>query len=156
MRPNGEQFFKYLREKTDKAFLESDIYQKQLHLGVQWNYSICATSIKPGKGLVFGLNWGARNGQKYSRQEKMPDDSTKDWPYANRMRGYVSKHLNSRVEELNYTNLCFFRSKSIEDLSPLDWELSKSLFSEFVEYVRPPWMLMTGTSRFTNLTKLAS
>lgn len=151
MRPSEDQFFTYLREKTDKEFLKSDIYKKQLGLGEQWNYSICATSIKPHKGLVFGLNWGARSGYKYSRQGKMPDDTIKGWPYANRVRGFVSKYLDSTIEELNYSNLCFFRSQNISQLTKRDWEQSRNLFAELVEYIRPPWILLTGIDGFPHL-----
>ncbi len=148
---NEEQFFKYLREKTDLAFQKSQIKYKQDRKNRSWNYSICATPIQQKKGILFGLNWGGDG--EYESQTKMPTATAiNDNPGANKfiytllpnLRKYFN--LNS-ISEINYSNLCFFRSPKISDLKNEDWELSLPLFIEFCEFINPPWIIFTSISK---------
>ncbi len=54
------------------------------------------------------------------------------------------EYFNRDIEDLNYSNLCFFRSPDMDHFEPSDWELAIPLFEDYVHYVNPAWALMLG------------
>ena len=137
---NEEQFFKYLLDKTEAEFKKSKTFEK--NGDKNWNYAICDTPIQKGKGIFFGLNWG---GKDINAQTVYPKgNKDRNWNFISQSRTYFRKHLNSEIEGLNYSNLCFFRSPRIKDLESEDWNLAIPLFIEYVEYIEPKWLLMLG------------
>lgn len=137
---NEEHFFKYLLDKTEAEFKKSKTFAK--YRDKNWNYAICDTPIQKGKGIFFGLNWG---GKDINAQTVYPKrDNKRNWNFITQSRAFFRNHLNSEIEDLNYSNLCFFRSPRIKDLESEDWNLAIPLFMEYVEYIKPPWLLMLG------------
>ena len=145
---NEQQFYSYLSAKTSNVFKNSLIKRKQDELGYHWNYTICATPIQREKGLIFGINWGDTPDYNYEIKTSMPDG--KDIHTFKFLRH--SKHLlrnnldiNIDIPNFNYTNLYFFRSQNVNQLSDDDWQKSIPLFIEFIEYINPAWLLTIGS-----------
>lgn len=137
-----EQFFYDLLEKTNKVFEHSATRKK--HIDQNWNFAICETPIKKGEGLVFGLNWG---GDNINQQTVYPPSRRKDgrkWKFVTHSRKYFKEYFQVEIEDLNYSNLCFFRSPNMDKFVYSDWELGIPLFKEYVDFVHPSWCLMLG------------
>lgn len=138
---NEEDFFYYLLRKTEVAFHNSKTKLK--YPKANWNFAICDTPIQKGKGLFFGLNWG---GENINQQTVYPDKhKPRNWKFINNSRGFFKEFLNEEIEDLNYSNLCFFRSPSLKELEETDWELAIPLFEKYVNYANPAWCLMLGS-----------
>lgn len=140
-----ESFFAELLADTCRQFQKSPVYQKQLKLTRQWNYSVCATPITKGNGVIFGINWGGADG--FSPQTVMPNgENIADYHFIRQSRPFLEKHWKVDVSNVNfnYTNLCFFRTQKAIDLSVDDFKLSLPLFEKYVHYINPPWLLSIG------------
>ena len=113
----------------------------------KWNFGICETPIQKGKSVILGLNWG---GDDYPPQKSYPIlEKERDWSFIRSSMPYLTKYLGiNEIQEINYTNLCFFRSENISVLESKDWELSFPLLNTYVNYINPPWILLLGTTGF--------
>ncbi len=133
-------FFHYLLQKTEVFFEKSETRKK--YPESNWNYAICDTPIQKGRGLFFGLNWG---GDDINQQTVYPDaNKERNWKFVTNSRPFFRQYLNREIESLNYSNLCFFRSPSMNEFVESDWDLAIPLFKEYINYVNPPWCLMLG------------
>ena len=152
-------FFSLLIRETEQRWSLSPIskkYKEPLY------YSVCGTSIKRNKGVMFGLNWGGSNkpGDQYEPQQSMPCDisDSDNYRFIHVQLPYLEEFLKiSSVDEINYSNLCFFRSSKISDLDEKDWDHSLELFDIFINYVNPEWLIFTsiGTARVAKLFSLS-
>ena len=159
-------FFEQLRQETETVFQSSPVKKKQDSLGRQWSYSLCATPIRRRHGVIFGLNWGGGSEQDidpktrkpfaYPPQAEMPDGTDiEDYRFIRQSLPLLKTYLGvTSPAEINYTNLCFFRTPTIADLEEEDWDLSLPLFRKFVKFIDPPWLLMLGTSGLWKLQEL--
>lgn len=140
---DNEKFFYKLLEETKAVFERSPVYKFQKEHAKNWNYAVCETPIQQNKGLVFGLNWG---GNDIGAQTKYPRfNKERNWNFMSSSAAYFRDYLNvNNIEEVNYSNLCFFRSPKIKDLKTEDWELSLPLFKKYVEFVNPTWTVLLG------------
>lgn len=141
-----EKFFYSLLKETDIVFRQSPIYAFQKKRGLNWNYAICETPIQKHKELLFGLNWG---GDDINAQSEYPrsDKANRNWNFMSTSRKYFAKYLNIENDnELNYTNLCFFRTPSTKPLTDKDWSLSLPLFEKYVNYIKPKLTILMGTT----------
>lgn len=137
-----DQFFFSLLSKTETAFAKSDIGKRSN----QWYYSVCGTPVRKGKGIVLGINWGVGTGA-HSPQSEMPDGlDIATYNFFKRSESYLATHLkvNIHCPDFNYTNLCFFRTPDINVLTINDFRDSLKLFTDFVEFVEPPWIFSLG------------
>jgi hypothetical protein len=151
----ADVFFSELLTDTDKQFKKSPIYQKQLTLGNEWNYSICATPISKGNGIIFGINWGGSG--NFLPQTVMPTgDDIADYHFIKQSRQFLEKHWQLDISNINfnYTNLCFFRTPKEKELSSDDYKLSLPLFEKYVRYINPPWLLSIGGTNLKVLSGL--
>lgn len=149
-------FLAELLDVTDQQFKKSPVYQKQLKLGKRWNYSICATPISKGKGVLFGINWG---GDDNSPQTIMPSgQDVENYHFIKQIRKYLDPqwNLDFTTINFNYTNLCFFRTPKQSCLSLGDYELSLPLFERYIRYINPPWILSIGVSNLRILNRLGA
>jgi hypothetical protein len=148
-------FFSELLIDTDEQFKKSTIYQKQLSLGEQWNYSICATPISKGNGVIFGINWGGSG--DFTAGTVMPTgDDIAGYHFIKQSKTFLEKHWQIDISKINfnYTNLCFFRTPKEKDLSFDDYKLSWPLFEKYVDYINPPWLLSIGVTNLKVLNSL--
>lgn len=142
-----EQFFNELLNKTRLVYESSPVYKKH-GANNNWHYAICDTPIQKDKGVFFGLNWG---GKEHKAQTVHPsEDYERDWKLAKHANHYLDKHFNTGLSQLNYSNLCFFRTPTAKYLSYQDWQLSIPLFQEYVEFINPPWAIMMGNPKILN------
>ena len=137
------QFFFDLLAETGKVFQESPIRDYQKEHKKNWNYAVCETPIQIGRGLIFGLNWG---GDDKNTQTQYPvAEKERNWNFMNNSIRYFKEYLNIiDIGEVNYSNLCFFRSPKVKFLTQKDWELSLPLFRKYVEYINPSWTVLLG------------
>jgi hypothetical protein len=147
------EFFHHILSKAEKAFRQSDV----INLNSNWSYSVCGTPIYKGSGLIVGLNWGGGgSGEIFNAQINYPNGSDiENYPFIKRLSPFLKKYL--RVEgfkHLNYSNLSFFRSPNVHALTNKDWELSRSLFLDYITYVQPAWIVLLGTTGLDKATKL--
>lgn len=141
-----EKFFYYLLKKTGEVFKSAPICEYQISKGFNWNYAVCETPIQKNKGVLFGLNWGGDNISAQTQHPKS-DKKNRKWNFMSTSRKYFSKYLNVESEnELNYSNLCFFRSPNTDPLNDKDWSLSMPLFEEYIHFINPPWTVLMGTT----------
>lgn len=150
---NPEDFFYYLLNKTKEEFIRTPIYKKQVLLNRNWNYAVCATPIQKGKGVIFGINWG---GDCISAQTKYPTgENIWNYTFIQQSKELLKRYLaiEEGTHDFNYTNLCFFRSPKLTDLSQDDFRISLSLFQEFIEFINPEWVLSFGSTNIKILYK---
>ena len=138
-----KQFFAELLSDTEIMFKKSPVSKKQQELGEKWNYSVCATPIKRGKGIIFGINWG---GNDHKPQPTMPTGKNiVNYTFIKQSRKYLEQlGLNFSDINFNYTNLCFFRTPKANLLVDDDFRLSIPLFEKYVRFINPPWLLSIG------------
>lgn len=151
---SADSFFIELLGNTDREFRKSPVYQKQLQLGRQWNYAVCATPIQKGRGVIFGINWGGVD--NFSPQTVIPSGhDIVDYNFIKQSRQFLEKHWGLDIASINfnYANLCFFRTPKQNILSADDYKLSLPLFEKYIRYINPPWTLSIGG---TNLKVLGS
>ncbi len=110
--------------------------------GKNWNYAICDTPIQKGAGVFFGINWGGNDINAQSTHP--PKYKERDWSFINHCRTYIDWHFGEEIENLNYTNACFFRSPDVNSLPDNAIDLSRPLFEEYIRKITPPWILMIG------------
>jgi len=148
---NEREFFDYLRKKTEEIFKTTSIYKT--HPDKNWNYAICDTTIKKGKPIIFGLNWGGNDIDAQSEYPK--DDKSRNWNFISHSNNFFQEYLKiSDISEVNYSNLCFFRSPKVHLMKDgKDWELAIDLFNEYVHYIKPSLTVMLGK---TGIPKLNS
>ena len=149
---------------TDLEFIKSlqdeiDVVWKSLpDKNDRWNYAISATKLRKGVGIIFGINRGADN-----TPHEFPPDIPTDDPYLINYR-FISKSKDNLRDALNlkfqpgnfnfnYSNLCFFRSKKVNELLPDYFKKSLPLFKMYVSYIHPPWLLALGTTIYKELSK---
>lgn len=149
---DDRQFFMDLLKETDKVFQMTPIKAYQDKHNKNWNYAICETPFHKGQGLIFGLNWGGDNHNPQSEYPKT-DKEERNWNFINNSRRYFDKYLHvQNIGNINYSNLCFFRSPEIKYLKWADWELSMSLFKKYVDRVKPAWTVLLGNTGVPILT----
>jgi hypothetical protein len=137
---NEEIFFYNLLDETAKAFETTETKKK--YPNENWNFAICDTPIQIGKGLFFGLNWGGSN---INRQTEYPKkDKKREWRFIKNVRPYIKEYFNKEIENLNYSNLCFFRTPKANQIVKQDWDKAIYLFSKYTHFVKPKWTLMLG------------
>ena len=149
------EFIEKLLAKTKTEFSKSPIYKKQNDENKRWGFSICGTPIQKGKGILFGINWGGSG--EYEEQNKMPEgNNIAGDDFIKRSKHFFDEYLSLKFDELNfnYTNLCFFRTPKIDDLSFQDYKLSYPLFEEYVKYIQPPWIFSLGITSYDILKKM--
>ena len=137
-----ELFFYELLDKTESVFKNGSATHKK-YPDENWNFAVCDTPIQHGKGLFFGLNWGGDYKNPQSAYPKKEKD--RNWPFISHSRNYFRTYFNAEIEDLNYSNLCFFRSPNMKHFVKSDWNLGIPLFSEYVHFVKPSWALMLGS-----------
>ena len=136
-----KEFFDSLLEKTKTAFGNS--LTKKKYPGEKWGCAVCDTPIQKGKGIIFGINWGNAAKTEQTAYPKS-DKRFKGNKFISSSEKYIREFLKSEVKDLNYSNLCFFRTPFANNLPDEDWKLAIPLFMEYVAYINPPWMLMLG------------
>ncbi|BFP40573.1 hypothetical protein FGF1_14180 [Flavobacteriaceae bacterium GF1] len=153
-----KQFFKQLQEKTDRVFKNSEVYSK--NKDKNWYYSICNGPIYSKKPIVFGLNWGVsqdKDFEGHQAQTSYPSIIDNDtWPFKTHVNHYLLKYFGYTFDEVNYSNLCFFRTPNTDYLSYQDWRDAIPLFKEYVEYINPPYLIMMGAPKYLNEQELSS
>jgi len=141
-----EEFFEYLQTKIENEYANSNLTNgKDIHITP--NYAICDTPIQKGKDIIAGLNWGDISKGKQTCYPKA--DKDRNWRFLKSSEQYFIQYLGinlSKLAHVNYTNLCFFRTKKLSHLTETDWEISLPLFQEYVNYINPPRILILGTS----------
>lgn len=151
-----QQFFKSLQEKTEEAFQQSEVYNK--NRDKDWFYSICNGPIFREKPIIFGLDWGVSNDPNYEGhkpQKKYPNEiNTRTWKFKSHVNTYLTKYFGCSFDEVNYSNQCFFRSPNEKFLSHQDWRDAIPLFRDYIEYINPPYLIMLGRPRHMNKKEL--
>lgn len=153
---SGEEYFYDLLAKTKNAFQKAPIKEFQETNDKSWYYAVCDSPIIKGSGVIFGLNWGASQNRVHNAQTEYPfnPEKARNWNFASTSKQYFQNHLGiDHIGHVNYSNLCFFRSKSARQLQEKDWELSLPLFEEYLIYIQPKWCILLGTSGIDILEK---
>lgn len=157
----GEELFARTLPKVAAAFRSSDVKRLQERLGQDWYYELCFLPLVPQQPLLLGLNPG-RDPAGHTPQTQYPTDAryaeVMNWRFVNRSLKWITRHLGS-VRDLNYFNVCPFRSQSLADLTDRDWRLGiESFFLDVIDFVAPSKVAVLGTSgvhrlEAMNLTK---
>ncbi len=157
MSSNSTGLFERLRTQVAAAFEKSDIKQKQQALGKSWYYDVCALPLRPGKPLLLGLNWGDDPSARHLPQKSEPGQSSfstvKSWRFIASSEPFLRRYFHL-PSDLNYFNVCPFRSEKVTDLTDRDWRLAiDEFFLDAIDAVNPPSVLMLGASNVERLTK---
>jgi len=74
------------------------------------------------------------------------------YPHVKADRSRIEESALGPLSELNYFNVCPFRSNGIDELTDNDWRLGISaFFNETMEFLAPPVALFQGTSGLEKL-----
>jgi len=156
LRTTEEQFFHILQNKTERIFRQSEVFSKNENKN--WHYSICNGPIFRDKPIVFGLNWGVsrdKDFEGHKPQKTYPSQIDKNtWKFKTHVNHYLHKYFGYTFDQINYSNLCFFRTPNVKYLSYKDWRDSIPLFKEYVDYVNPPYLIMMGAPKHLNNREL--
>jgi hypothetical protein len=145
-----QDFFDELLEKTKEVFNKSPISKKQEK---GWGASVCDTTIKKGKPILAGINWGGDD--NYFFQTEYPkDDKPRDYVFLKKDPLLLSDHIV--IEKINYCNVCFFRTPKESYLVDEDWENSIPLFEEYVQYISPNYIIVLGKLPIHKLWKYSN
>ncbi len=149
-----EQFFEHLLAETK---LQYEKCSDQLH-NKNWYYSICGAPIKRGKGILLGINWGVDSNCEHTPQKfnEIPNkEKFMKYKFIDRskmrLKDYLKLDLDNENTDVNYTNLCFFRTPNINHLTNQDFENSLHLFKHFFDFVKPPWIFSLGIKTYEKL-----
>lgn len=133
-----------LQAATAAAFAGAPIKRLAQELGTHWYYSICATRITPARPLLIGFNWGASAQGGHEPQREMPTRTfeqlldQQELGSLARIMPYLKRHLpDVDLSEIGQTNFCFFRSKTEDQITAEDIELSTPLFLKLLEIAQP-------------------
>ena len=155
---SGRDLFLRLLPMVRAAFDESDVRKLQEHRGEGWHYDLCNLPLLSGKPLLLGLNPGRDPRAIHQPQTGYPSDAryadVLGWQFVSRSRPWLERYLGP-VRELNYFNVCPFRSPKATDLSDRDWQLGiECFFAEALRFVSPPRTVILGTSGVAHLQRL--
>lgn len=144
------QLFQRLLQRVRAAFERSDVKRRQESLDESWHYSICALPLRPGQPLLLGLNWGADRHARHTPQLMEPQRGAfaevQNWNFIRRSDGLLRRYF-APVQELNYLNVCPFRSPDTSCLTESDWKLAiEEFFLDALDALRPPRVLLLGAS----------
>lgn len=144
-----EQFFYDLLEKTKEVYTTSPVYKKYGD-AKNWNCAVCETPITKGNAVLFGLNWGGNDINQQTTYPTKQREKGRNWPFAKHADHYLKKYFECTINEVNYSNLCFFRTPNAKYLSYQDWQLSIKLFEKYIDFISPPWTIMMGDPKILN------
>ena len=139
-------FFEQLRRETEAAFAKSRIGQRDDHA----HYALCATPLHREAGVVCGIHWKAPD-EPLGPQTEVPASTDLDERLVAVLDPMLQRFLDTSLNEVNYTSLCFFRTVSPDDLHDDDWQASVPLFVKYTLYLDPPWVLFLGTDLIERL-----
>ncbi len=127
-----EEFWKYLLNESQRTWPGR-------------SYAVCDTPIMKGKGIIFGLNWGDASKEAQTKYPVL--EKERNWHFMRGSLPYFKNYLGiESVSEVNYSNLCFLRTANIAELTYDNWKQALPLFKEYVEYIKPSWLLMLGVT----------
>ena len=150
--------FQELLVKVHNAFQECDIRKRQEAAGQHWYYDICGLPLRPQKPLVLGLNWGVDRSARHEPQLSEPTASAlrdvRTWTFVARSEPFL-RHFFAPLEDLNYLNVCPFRTPDISYLSDRDWRDSVEHFLlDAIDGISPSRVLLLGASGASRLSTL--
>lgn len=147
VKADSVRFQKELLAKTEKAYGDSDIKCKG------FSYAIAGNPIKKRKPIIIGLNWGGGSTRPQD-VDRLSQESPEEYAFIKKLDTLMKGiPLTEAIPHLNYTNISFFRSSRINELSPKDWDLSFPLLEKYIQFIQPPWILVTTIGR-ENLSKI--
>jgi hypothetical protein len=153
MESEENEFFYNLLRRTSDTFEKAPIKKRQLEKRETWNYAVCETQIQKGKPVYCGINWGGSNKQAQTKPPEAMKEPRK-WPFVTINKPCLREVLGIHsIDEINYTNVCFFRSPREQFLEDEDWVLSFPLFKSYVEFINPPYIILVGLSARKKLIK---
>jgi hypothetical protein len=153
-----EKFTLELLAETKTKYEASDLFLNPKD-GKRLYYSVCATPIQQGEGILLGINWGADRNSQHRPQDRMPDNEdikeVLTYRFIQRSKPYLERYLNVNFTNinLNYSNLCFFRTSKEIDLIPEDYKSSLELFKKYVDFIKPKWIFSLGINNYKILTQ---
>lgn len=148
---NADQY-RELCAEIRTAYRASDIQQHG------WYYGVCATRLVPDQPLIVGFNWGV------DRKDRHEEPTGFQYPAGTfadlvsmprelgslaRLPSYLTEYLDFPLEKYGQTNMCFFRSKSANEISARDLESCLPIFRRLLLYARPS-LLIALSSRVLN------
>lgn len=150
-----EKFFNKLRTEAKELYKDTDLIQNP-NYGADANFAICDTPIQKGKDIIAGINWGDMS--KGAQTEYPKADKDRNWRFLKSSEPLFIQHLGIQLSELsqiNYTNVCFYRTKKLSHLTLKDWSVSLPLFKSYVEFIQPQRIILLGTTVVPILENLA-
>lgn len=141
---NEKDFFNQLLQDAGTAYSQCDV----IKLNSNWSYSVCGTPIIKKQGVILGLNWGGGKSENFAPQNVYPaGDDIEKYPFIMKIRPFLKEHLHVQdIKTINYSNLCFFRSPKVQDLTEGDWDCSRHLIQKYITYIEPAWILFLSTN----------
>lgn len=139
---NEISFLKRLLSQTEKAFLQSDVKQRQENKG--WGFRVTAM-IRNNKPLIVDFNWKTNNkllgeSNKYKAQEKyylrIFESNYEELGPLKGVPFYFHEYFPQALTGM-HTSYCFFRSENENQISLHDLKLSSHLFDQYLEYSSP-------------------
>lgn len=139
-----EQFEDLLNE-VKEAYEISDLKKYCIDNNKEWNYALLGSKFIENPILLIGLNFGASN-EKFNPQTI--EDLQNLLPFCkmtnndlgnsfNRLKNYMNKYENIDIENILWTNYCFFRSYSDKELTQKDFKLNEPIFEKLLENIKP-------------------
>jgi hypothetical protein len=154
------ELFQHLLVQVNYAFEQSDIKRRQKAIGRAWFFDVCGLPLRPGKPLLMGLNWGVDSSAQHRPQLVEPDASSfatvSGWAFVARSERLLQRYFHP-VRELNYLNVCPFRTPDISYLTDRDWQISIDNFlMDAIDGIRPSRVLLLGASGVSRLARLGA
>lgn len=157
--------FNRLLRQVAEGYGRSDVKVRQEALrrpesvAGHWYYDLVALPIVRRADVLLGLNWMVDRTRRHEPQSTYPGNAQyqliRTWPFPGRHLPEI-EHYYASIRRLNYFNVCPFRAPSTSDLTDLDWRIGiECFFTELLDYVRPPRVLLLGTGAVPHLERLS-
>lgn len=144
--PESQAIFEQMLDEIDALYRNSKHFHNRLY------YSLIATPLAPGRPLLIGINWGG-SGEGYAAQQKdyfatYPDAlaEVNTYIFIKRSRDFARRIGLDFTQPFNYSNLCFFRTRTAAELPATDFEVCAPIVQRLVDHINPPYILSLGTT----------
>ena len=149
-----------LLQEIDRAYAKSNL--KKQHK--EWSYALFGSKPIDNPILLLGLNFGAA-GDTYTAQTLDGIKQAKPFSDMNiddlgksflRLKNYISNYEKIDIGKIVWSNFCFFRSQSENELSKEDIDLTKPIFKKLLHHTKPIEIICVSKSlyNFLNNEKL--
>lgn len=157
-----------------KAYEDSPLKEYCIKNNKEWHYSLLGSKFIENPVLLIGLNWGAGTEARKNKETGIKErvdiiykpqtiDGCENLPAFHemtindlgssfiRLKNYIKEYGKISIENVTWTNYCFFRSYSDKELTAEDYKLTEPIFANLLDISRPRSMICVSKALYNFL-----